>query len=94
MVPFRPKTMYLKKNENIAVDIQQIVCFTTFNMQSGASTPETHDFWEFIYIESGEACVISDEQEVHLLPGDVFFNKPGTVHYTVPSKQHLFPSKL
>lgn len=86
MVTFKPKTMYLKKHENITIDIQQIVCFTTFKMCGEPSPFESHDFWEFDYIESGEAIVNSDGHDIHLLPGEGFFNKPGTIHSTIPQK--------
>lgn len=86
MVPFKPKTMYLKKNENIAIDVQQVVWFSTFIMHNRTSLPETHDFWEFNYVEKGEVIVISDGQKIQLSSGDVFFNKPGTVHYVITKK--------
>jgi YesN/AraC family two-component response regulator len=41
---------------------------------------EEHDFWEIVYIESGEALISADLSEFLLLSGEAFFHKPGQAH--------------
>ena len=40
-------------------------------------TPEKHDFWEIVYLESGEAIVKADGREHILLAGEAYFHNPG-----------------
>jgi AraC-like DNA-binding protein len=41
---------------------------------------EVHDFWELVYIESGDALITSDDEKIPVSAGDLFFHKPGEVH--------------
>lgn len=81
MVPMRTKNMYINKSMMSTVNIQKIVFFLTTKLNDKHhDTPERHDFWEMVYLESGEAIVTAGEKQVHLLPGEVIFHKPGEVH--------------
>lgn len=81
MVPMRTKNMYINKSLITTVNIQKIVYFTTLKFNDKYhDTPEKHDFWEMVYLESGEAIVTADDKQVHLLPGEVIFHKPGESH--------------
>lgn len=85
MIPFHPKNMFLKKNEDITINIQQIVCFLKFDL-SRSSAPETHDFWELNYVYKGNGAVSSNGEIIPLNEGEVFFQKPGAVHYSIAKK--------
>ena len=41
---------------------------------------ESHDFWEFVYIDKGEAQVTAGEHTFPLPHGNVIFHKPGEWH--------------
>jgi AraC-like DNA-binding protein len=63
------------------VNIQKIIYFTTMKFSDQYhDAPERHDFWEMVYLESGEAIVTAGKKQIHLLPGEVIFHKPGETH--------------
>lgn len=41
---------------------------------------ESHDFWEFLYVDKGEVNVTADQTEKLLHKGEVIFHKPGEFH--------------
>ncbi len=41
---------------------------------------ESHDFWEFVYIDKGEALVTAGDTQLTLSHGNVIFHKPGEWH--------------
>lgn len=41
---------------------------------------EKHDFWEFLYIDKGEAEVMADTAGYKLKQGDIIFHKPNEFH--------------
>lgn len=41
---------------------------------------EQHDFWELVYLDSGNATVIADTTTHHLKQGEAFFHKPNEHH--------------
>ena len=41
---------------------------------------ETHNFWEIVYVLSGEICVSADERVYRLTEGNIIFHKPMELH--------------
>ncbi|MBQ4109906.1 MAG: helix-turn-helix domain-containing protein [Clostridia bacterium] len=41
---------------------------------------ESHDFWEFVYLDKGEALVCSDDKWIKLNAGEIIFHKPNEFH--------------
>ncbi len=41
---------------------------------------ESHDFWEFVYVDTGEAEIVADTQTYTLKQGDMIFHKPNEFH--------------
>lgn len=41
---------------------------------------ESHDFWEFIYVDKGAVRICMDEKEIVLHKGDVAFHRPHEFH--------------
>jgi AraC-like DNA-binding protein len=41
---------------------------------------ESHDFWEAVYIDSGEVIINTDENEHILKQGEIIFHKPNEFH--------------
>ncbi|MBR4419944.1 MAG: helix-turn-helix transcriptional regulator [Clostridia bacterium] len=42
--------------------------------------PERHDFWEMVYVDSGEVGIIADDKEFTLKQGEAFFHRPNELH--------------
>ncbi len=49
-------------------------------MQKFSFEGERHPFWEFVYIDSGEANISADEGEFTLTQGEGYFHKPDEYH--------------
>lgn len=41
---------------------------------------ETHDFWEFVYVDKGAVDVIAGDKKHSLIKGDIIFHKPNEFH--------------
>lgn len=41
---------------------------------------ESHNFWEFLYVDNGTICARADDTEYILKTGDVIFHKPNEFH--------------
>lgn len=48
---------------------------------------ENHDFWEFLYVDKGEAEVMADEAGYRLKQGDIIFHKPNEFHSVWANKK-------
>lgn len=81
MIYVKSRSMYLDKSLKTTLRVKDILNFMTINIDPKyVDVVEMHDFWEIVYIESGEAIAMADDREVPLFPGDVVFHKPGEVH--------------
>lgn len=81
MIFIRNKIDYINKS------LKNILCVDDINnFHALKITPdfvdqmEVHDFWELVYIESGDALITSDNEKIPASAGDLFFHKPGEVH--------------
>lgn len=71
---------YLVENDKL---LQINAFFTMFECtkEGGyAFQGETHDFWECVYVKSGEVCVSADERIYNLGKGEMIFHKPMEFH--------------
>lgn len=41
---------------------------------------ESHDFWELVYLDSGNATIVADNRSFKLRQGEAFFHKPNEHH--------------
>lgn len=41
---------------------------------------ESHNFWEFLYVDKGEVCVCAGEKAFSLKKGEIIFHKPNEFH--------------
>lgn len=41
---------------------------------------ESHDFWEFLYVDKGKVSVQADDRQYTLTAGDIIFHKPNEFH--------------
>lgn len=64
-----------------AFQIQSIVTIHYFEyMNDFVFSGETHDFWEFLYVDKGKISVQTDDVHYTLTAGDIIFHKPNEFH--------------
>lgn len=72
---------YINRGMKTTVSVQKIVHFiSTIIREDFVDREESHDFWEIVYIESGEAEVSADSSTFRLFSGQSYFHKPGEAH--------------
>ncbi len=52
---------------------------------------ESHDFWEFIYVDKGSVDICMDDKQLTLRKGDIAFHKPNEFH-KVSTYGHTAPN--
>lgn len=63
------------------IDVTKIVHYIRLELTAEfQDTAEQHDFWELVYLESGEAEAVSDDRQILLSQGDMYFHKPLESH--------------
>lgn len=63
------------------ITVEEIYTIHYFEYRSDFRFPgESHDFWEFCYVDKGEVLITMDEQECVLRNGDIVFHKPKEFH--------------
>ncbi len=81
MVRVSSRSMYVDKSLKTTLHVEDVQNFLTLHLTPDyVDIEEIHDFWEIVYLESGEAIATADDRSVPLFPGDVIFHKPGEVH--------------
>lgn len=66
---------------NVCIDISQIITLHYMKYSKDfAFTGEKHDFWEVVYVDSGEIGVLAENQGVDLHEGEAIFHKPNEYH--------------
>ena len=72
MVRVSSRSMYVDKSLKTTLHVEDVQNFLTLNLTPDyVDIEEIHDFWEIVYLESGEAVAIADDRRVPLFPGDV-----------------------
>ena len=74
------KQYYKYKIEDLFV-IRKIVTIHYFEFDKNFYTRgEEHDFWEIVYIDSGEARITAENEVFTLSQGEIYFHKPNEYH--------------
>ncbi len=79
---------YLKNTLKSVIKINNIYTIHYFKYGKNFKVaPERHDFWEMVYVDSGEVGIITDDKEFTLKQGEAFFHRPNELHtiYTTNS---------
>ena len=72
---------YIKHKLANAVFISKIVTIHYFEFDKAFNFEgEKHDFWEMVYVDSGEVEIYADEKVYHLRQGNVIFHEPNEFH--------------
>lgn len=73
--------VYISTKLKSKIKIQKIVTIHYFEyMKNFEFKGETHDFWEFLYVDKGTVLVQADSRQYQLEAGDVIFHKPNEFH--------------
>ena len=73
------KAVYVKHQIANLIPISKIVTIHYFEFEKDfVSSGESHDFWEFVYIDKGEAIVTEGKQKLILKQGEGYFHKPNS----------------
>ena len=77
----RRTRFYMRRIDNL-LNVQKIVTIHYQELFKGYASPEeTHDFWEMIYTDKGNACVITGGVPHLLKQGETYFIPPNLPHY-------------
>lgn len=61
--------------------IKRVISIHYFEYMSDFSFPgESHNFWEFLYVDKGELMVTADHEKLPLHQGQIIFHKPNEFH--------------
>ncbi|MDD2981083.1 MAG: AraC family transcriptional regulator [Hespellia sp.] len=72
---------YIKTKLTKEIDIDAIITIHYFEyMKDFVFKGESHDFWEFLYVDKGTVTVRSDDEWHTLNTGDIIFHKPNEFH--------------
>ena len=72
---------YIKTKLHREIVIDSIITMHYFEyMKDFVFRGESHDFWEFLYVDKGTVSVRSDDRWVTLNTGDIIFHKPNEFH--------------
>lgn len=75
------KAVYVKHQIANLIPISKIVTIHYFEFEKDfASKGESHDFWEFVYVDKGAAVVTAGKREFSLKQGEGYFHKPNEFH--------------
>ena len=75
------KDKYIKNKLNTLVSVSGVYTIHYFKYgRNFRFKGERHDFWEMVFIDSGNAKVLADDKELTLKQGDAFFHKPNQLH--------------
>lgn len=72
---------YVSKSIKDSVKVKKIIHYLCFELTHDyVDTEESHDFWEFVYMESGKATFECDGKIIKLCDNDILFHKPDCKH--------------
>ena len=72
---------YIKNKVANTIAISKIVSIHYFEFDRAfVFEGEKHDFWEMVYVDSGEVEIYADNKEYHLRQGSAIFHKPNEFH--------------
>lgn len=77
----QPSKEYIKLTLKNTFNVTQIVTVLCYDFAPDFHTEgETHDFWEFVYVDRGEIFYNADSKRGRLTQGEMVFHAPGEFH--------------
>ncbi|MEE1043828.1 MAG: AraC family transcriptional regulator [Clostridia bacterium] len=93
MKDYNNRPIYMKHKLSNVITISKIVTIHYYEFGKNFHfSGESHDFWEFLYVDSGEVNVTASKTEYTLKKGDYIFHKPNEFHAV--SANHKSPSNV
>lgn len=75
------KQQFYKNTLKCPINITGIYTIHYFKYGKNFNFPkERHDFWEMMYVDSGQAKIISEDKAYYLKQGEAFFHQPNKAH--------------
>ena len=75
---------YLSYKLPLVFSVEKLVMVHYLELSKHAQfPPETHDFWEFHYVDKGSVISISDGERIQLNHGEILFHKPMSEHQLI-----------
>lgn len=75
------KLNYIKHKLSNLISITKIVTIHYYEFNKNFRYDgERHDFWELVYIDSGNVQITANNKEFHLKQGEIIFHKPNEFH--------------
>ncbi len=75
------RPIYIKHKLTNAINISKIVTMHYFEFDKNFHFPgESHDFWEMVYVDSGNVLINAGKNQHALAQGDLIFHKPNEFH--------------
>lgn len=72
---------YVKTRLQHSIDIDAIITLHYFEyMKNFEFKGESHNFWEFLYVDKGTVAVRADDTCTTLYTGDIIFHQPNEFH--------------
>lgn len=72
---------YVRTKMDKSIEIDSIITLHYFEyMKDFVFRGESHDFWEFLYVDNGIISVCAGEEWMTLNTGDIIFHKPNEFH--------------
>ena len=72
---------YQKNTLKSVIKVSAIYTIHYFKYGKNFTVPaERHNFWEMVYVDSGEVGIIADDKEFVLKQGEAFFHRPNELH--------------
>ena len=79
---------YIKHKLANVINISKIVTMHYFEFDKNFHfSGEAHDFWEMVYVDSGEVLITADKNNYVLKHGEVIFHKPNEFHTISSNKK-------
>ncbi len=79
--------MYSSQNKKNEINIEKFNSIYYFEFgKDFTHTPESHNFWEMVYVDNGRINAISDGKAFMLEQGQVIFHEPMEVHAHISDK--------
>lgn len=79
---------YIKHKLANVINISKIVTMHYFEFDKNFHfSGEVHDFWEMVYVDSGEVLITADKNNYVLKHGEVIFHKPNEFHTISSNKK-------
>lgn len=75
------KLNYIKHNLANLININKIVTIHYYEFDKDYNfSGESHNFWEMVYVDSGNIKITANNKTTHLKQGEVIFHKPNEFH--------------